>query len=168
MAEQQLTAERLHEVLCYYPRTGAFRWRVSRGPVAAGSLAGTTNHAGYIVISIDGHRYMAHRLAWFYVYGEWPADEIDHRYGVRNDNRLTKLRPATHAQNGQNRHKAYANNRSGFMGVSKLGGRWRATIKVDDKQKSLGYFGTAEEAHAAYLSAKALHHEYQTLVEGNA
>lgn len=159
----ELTAERLRELLHYNPETGVFTWRVSNSNRApAGSVAGTAHGAGYRELSLDGGRYLEHRLAWFYVHGVWPTAGIDHRDGDRVNNRLLNLREATKAENQQNR-AAQANNKSGFVGVSwyKRGHAWVAQIGVGGRQRRIGLFDTPEAAHAAYLAAKKQLHTFQ-------
>lgn len=147
-----ITHARLREALHYDPETGVFTWRVANnGRIKIGQRAGSPNKEGYIQIKIDRRLYGAHRLAWFYVHGAWPKEEIDHRRGIRGDNRIGELREATHFQQMAN-SKRPCTNTSGFKGVSfyKRKHRWRAYIAVGGKPKHLGYFDTAEEAHEAY------------------
>lgn len=158
-----LTRERLCELLEYDPETGAFTRLIGRsGPNArAGDVAGCDNGAGYIRIYVDGAAFKAHRLAWFYAHGEWPS-EIDHINGDKADNRLCNLRPVTRSQNRMN-VAAYRSNKSGYRGVSfyKPTQRWKAQIQVDGRKKSIGYYGTPEEAHRAYCEAsRVLHGEF--------
>lgn len=152
----------------YEPSTGILYWR-SR-PLSdfkskpqwkrwntrfAGTEAGTINSYGYKVIRIDGIQYQAHRIIAYLVKGWNRTDkEIDHRYGNRSDNRLEMIRPATHSENGRSR-KLHSNNTSGYKGVSfnKANGKWEARINIDGKQKHLGYFNTAYEAHLSYEKA---------------
>jgi hypothetical protein len=84
---------------------------------------------------------------------------VDHRDGDGLNNRRKNLRPATKAQNGQNRPQN-KNNTSGFKGVSwhAQRGRWRAQIMVAGRKKSLGLFDTPEDAHVAYCRASAKFH----------
>ena len=103
-----VTQERLKEVLDYNPKTGIF--------TKNGKIAGTTNSNGYIVIGIDIHRIMAHRLAWLYIYGEEP-NVIDHINRIRNDNSITNLRNVDCAINSKNM-KQNKNNKTGIVGVS--------------------------------------------------
>jgi hypothetical protein len=142
-----ITAERLRKLLHYDPETGVFTWRMQRGPAAAGAVAGSPHRDGYVCIGIDGRWYLAHRLAWLYMSGEWPENQIDHHDGKRSNNRIANLRPATHAQNQMN-SRAYG--QSGRKGVSWNRGRWQARIRVNRVLIHLGRFDDKEEAAAAY------------------
>src|SRR5436190_23425691 len=97
--DKMLTQEKLKEVLDYDPETGLFTSRVSRGGRPASARAGCVTTKGYIKLSLCQKRYYAHRLAWLYVYGEWPSKQIDHINCVTDDNRIANLREATSAQN---------------------------------------------------------------------
>ena len=161
-----LTAERLRGALHYDPATGQFTW-LSAGSRRAGKVAGGDggglHYEGYWVIHVDGRSYRAHRLAWLYTHGEWPAEQIDPINGDRADNRIVNLREATNRENQQNRAKR-ADNTSGYMGVSwqKIPGKWQAQIMKAGRKYHLGRYDTAEEAHAAYLAAKAQMHPFQS------
>lgn len=154
-----VSAGRLRSLLTYDPETGVFTYRVSRGPVAAGREAGCIGNHGYRLIIIDGRQYVAHRLAWLWVTGEWPAAEIDHRNLVKDDNRWANLREATHRLNHMNSPRQ-SNNTSGFKGVSpsKSGRRWQARISVNGCVKRLGSFATPLAAHEAYVAAANRHY----------
>ena len=140
---------KLLALLAYCKRTGAFTWRVCRGPRAAGSTAGTLNHHGYIQICIDGKKYQAHRLAWFYVKGEWPRHEIDHRDRLRSNNRWRNLRNATSKQNKEN---------TGSEGVNwhRRDRTWRAYIGHLGRRIHLGYFATKKAATTARRQAERI------------
>ncbi len=157
-----LTADGLRSVLDYDAETGNFHWKVTRGRAIAGAQTGYKNARGYLIIRIDGKNYKAHRLAWLYVTGEWPANQIDHINNNPGDNRFCNLREATHSENMMNKSR-YANNKSGFKGVHlhKQSKRWRARIRIDNKNISLGLFDTPQLAYAAYCSAAyKLHGEF--------
>ena len=146
---------RLRELFWYSKESGVFTWRTSTSKkIKIGACAGATVGHGYIHIEFDGHSYGAHRLAWFYVYGAWPQGQIDHINGHRDDNRFANLRDVPRAHNLQNQRVAQADNVSGFLGVSKVGARFKARIVVDGTQRQIGTFDTAEEAHEAYLRTK--------------
>lgn len=153
-SETGLTAERLREVLSYNQQTGIFRWRVSIRRTRTGMIAGCLDAHGYWRICIDQRHYKAHRLAWLYVYGEWPSDELDHKDLCRSHNWISNLRVAGQAMNNANR-KAYRNNKSGIKGIYSCQGRWRAMIRQNNKSMHLGCYDTPEEAHRAYCKAAA-------------
>jgi len=136
---------------------------IRRGKAAAGKISGSKDHAGYLIIKIDYKAYKAHRLAWLYVYGAWPIDQIDHINGIKNDNRIKNLREASNRQNSHNKHCIQKNSTTGFTGVSfvKSTNKFRAHISINGKFNSLGVYETAEEAHEVYLKNKrALHGFY--------
>lgn len=161
---RRLTVARLREVLDYDQLTGLFTWRISTSNrVAVGATAGTAHPKGYIQFSVDHVRCLAHRAAIAYVTGEWPTDEVDHRDGVRTNNRLSNLRRASHTLNAENLRTAKANNRCGFLGVSRHGPKYRATIHVNGVRHRIGLFETPEKAHEAYLDAKRRMHEGCTI-----
>jgi hypothetical protein len=148
-------------LLAYDPETGAITNLTQRRPQApVGSVAGYIED-GYRRIKIDGRTYSAHRLAWWFVYGSWPAYEIDHRNGIRDDNRIANLREAVPPLlNQQNIRSPRSDNTSGFLGVRwhQQSGKWRAEIRIGRAKRHLGLFSTPEAAHNAYLAAKREHH----------
>jgi hypothetical protein len=158
-----LTAERLREVLHYDPdTTGQFTWIAKPSPccsIRVGDVAGGADAQGYIRIRVDKARYRAHRLAWLWMTGEWPAAEIDHLNGMKSDNRWVNLREATHAQNQQNTGKQ-RNNTSGYRGVSwsKRAGKWHAQIMKDGKNIHIGLYPSPAVAHIAYMATAVLVH----------
>lgn len=149
-----LTCERLRQVLDYDPGTGLFRWRVSLRKGFAGRIAGTTDTGGYIIIGIDGLRYFAHRLAWMFVHGAFPPDQIDHIDRNTGNNRIANLRPATGSQNLANMAMRITNT-SGKKGATwhKRAGKYQSQIKVSGRCVYLGLFNDPESANAAYAAA---------------
>lgn len=155
-----VTVERLRELLSYDPETGIFTWRVPRGGrCKVGEVAGTVRERGYVNVCLDGALYRAHRLAWLYVYGTWPAGEVDHINGVTGDNRIGNLRDLPADVNCQNR-ASMSNNKSGYTGVevreTARGTRFRGYMSVGKRQVKLGTFDTAEEAAAQVQACKYL------------
>lgn len=151
----KLTYERLMEMVVYDPEIGVFRWRKSNSskcPVGS-IIRGWNAGKGYKMVTIDYSRYYLHRLAWFYVHGRWPKNNIDHINRDQTDNRISNLREATHSQNGGN--LLHKRNASGYKGVhlEKRTGRWFANICVNYRLIHLGTFNTPQEAHAAYEAA---------------
>lgn len=147
-----LTHEQLKSVIKYIPVCGLFLWTHNYPGFKGGTVAGWTKRGGYTYLSIYGKTYLAHRLAWLYTYGEWPPAQIDHIDGDPSNNRIENLRLATGSENQQNR-KIASNNTSGAKGVSKIGNRFRAQIKVFGKLRNLGTYGTLNEAADAYKAA---------------
>lgn len=149
-----LTQARLKELLDYDPATGFFvrRAKPARGMRPSGTVAGGSAGNPYSRISVDGVRYYAHRLAWLYMYGEWPEDHTDHRDGEGSNNKGDNLRKATRSQNFANA-RISKRNTSGFKGVSRRRdtGRFAAYVMVDRKRHCVGCFATAEEASKARL-----------------
>ena len=154
---EKVSHARLLSMLVYDPLTGVFTWRVSRGGCTSGDVVGgCPNEDGYLLVKLDGRVYKAHRLAFFYMTGEWPANDIDHWDRNPANNRWTNLRPATRSQNAANGPRRI-NNTSGFKGVSlhKRLGKFRADIAIGGKKIYLGLFDDPAEAHAAYCAKAA-------------
>lgn len=156
--EHALTLGILHAILRYDAMTGVFVWLIDRPHAPALSEAGCVR-SKYHRISIDHRKYLTHRLAWFYVYGVWPSGQIDHRNGNRLDNRLENLRVANFSTNQANIGVKPNKKTPWPKGVSyeTSRGKWRAGIKVRGKSYNLGYHGTPELAHAAYIVAARGH-----------
>lgn len=152
-------SERLRELFDYEPLTGRLVWRsrAGRNWARTGHEAGHLRDDGYRDVRVDGALYLTHRIIWKLVTGSEPVAEIDHRNGDRANNKWCNLRAATRVENCRNTR--IPANASGFRGVSidRRCGRWRASIKIDGKQKHLGYFAAPELAHAAYEKAAASH-----------
>ena len=155
-----MTYEQVNELFVYDPETGELRNRVDRGYQAkAGTLAGCRKGEGYFYVKVRGKEYLIHRVAWLLTHGVWPAAQIDHVNGVRDDNRMANLRESTNAENGRNRG-AQTNNSTGFKGVNwdKNSRKYKAQIRVQGKNTHLGLFTSPKEAHAAYQSAAYANH----------
>lgn len=150
----RLTTKILRERLFYSPSLGIFRWVKRCNQVKFLDIPHSLDDCGYIRFTVLGKKYRAHRLAWFYMTGKWPRREIDHKNGVRSDNRWINLREADRSLNMQNRRGPNLTNGTGFLGVSKHGTKFGASIKINGKQKFLGCFEKPSAAHDAYLGAK--------------
>ena len=136
------------ELMAYDPEVGIFTWKKQRRGVITGKPLGCCNGNGYLRITVLGQVVYAHRLAWFYVYGKWPQNQIDHINGSKNDNRIANLRDVTNAQNAQN--KPFA------RGVSwhKKSNKWQAHFCFHKTNRYLGLFDKYEDAATAYIAAK--------------
>ena len=118
----------------------------------------------YRRVTVLGKRYYAHVLAWFYVTGEWPDSEIDHKDGDGLNNIFLNLRDVTRQVNLQNEIRPRKNNRSGFLGVSIFRNKFKTQIRLPSGERiHLGVFDTAAEAHGVYLEAKRKHQEGCTI-----
>lgn len=164
------TAARVRELLSYDPETGVFTRRVrtaQRHQIGsrADFVITTGTQAGYRRVSIDSQRFQAHRIAWLYVNGDWPAHQIDHLNCDRGDNRIENLRDVSHAVNMQNRRTPRADNVNDCLGVvlMRSNGKWRARLQLNGKGRHIGVYETKEAAHAAYVNAKRQLHPGCTL-----
>ena len=142
------------EVLHYDPETGIFRWKIRRRGIKYHQPAGAPHNMGYRQIMVDKQNYLAHRLAWFMYYGEWPLRLIDHINGNKTDNRISNLRLADHSQNAASRPLGKTNT-SGIKGVSWNAAKrkWQASISVNNRTIYLGRFDEIEDAAQAYKRA---------------
>lgn len=150
-----LTQERLKELLRYDPETGIFvRLVYTSSNAQAGSIAGCKMNTGYIKITVLNIAYLAHRLAWLYVYGEFPNGQIDHINNIKTDNNICNLREVSNAENAQNKRNHNSNNKLGILGVSMSKGKFKAGIRINRRGINLGTFATKELARDAYVLAK--------------
>ena len=120
-------------------------------------LKGTILNNGYRQVMINDKKYQYHRVVYFVHNENWEIHDssmdnmIDHIDQDRLNNNIENLRVVTHSQNQWNQ------NRKGYC-IVKASGKYMARIKVDGKDKYLGYFENEDDARNAYLNAKALHH----------
>jgi hypothetical protein len=185
MMVNDLSAAYVRSILDYEPGAGEFRWKArtpnmfKHGKHSAahtcakwnstyvGKVAGCANGGGYLQININDRPYQAHRLAWLWMTGEWPKEQIDHRDGDPSNNRWLNLREATQFQNMANSRKRSTNS-SGVKGVhwNCVARKWHAGITKDGCHRFLGSFDEdkLDEAAAAYANAAyELHGEFARL-----
>lgn len=142
---KELPLQKIYNLLEYNPETGDLVWKCNRGGKAKkGDIAGCLTKQGYRQIYIDNVPYYAHRIALALQLNR-QVGEVDHRDGIRYNNKLENLREITRLGNSQN-------TKGKGTCLTKWG--WSAGITVNYKKKHLGYFDTEEQAHAAYMSAK--------------
>lgn len=162
MAKTNLTPERLRELLHYCPETGVFTWlKKLKHNRPIGSKAGTAR-GNYLQIGLDQTRYYAHRLAWFWVNGAWPENQIDHINRAGMDNRIANLRDVSRSVNCRNteRQNLYG------QGVTKNSGfTWGSKIVIGSVHTSLGSYTTAAAAESAFLAARNLHPDEKAMRE---
>lgn len=150
-----LTQEYIKKIFTYNHETGELVWAIKpRQNVSIGDIAGC-DHLGYVRVTINRKGYLAHRLAWLYVYGEWPKELLDHINHIKTDNRIENLREVTH-QGNQRNAGVRKDNKSGLPGVAWHAriGKWQVRISVNDKEKHLGYFSDIFNAVCARKSAQ--------------
>jgi len=100
-----LTQRYLKKILFYDPKTGIFIWKVNRRSIKVGDVAGFTQCNGYRRIKIDQKRYYASRLAYLYMEGSFPKEEMDHKNRIRNDNIWKNLQAVSLTFNRRGREK---------------------------------------------------------------
>ncbi len=157
-----LTVERVRELFHYDPLTGIFTRLIRAGSAMAGTIAGTQRPDSRWLLSVDGPLYLRSRLAWFYVHGEWPTPDIDHKNLDYSDDRLDNLRVATRSQNVS--HRGKWGGISKYIGVSKDHGRWTAEVQAKGKRVRLRYFASEEEAaRARDFFAREIHGDFAVM-----
>ena len=146
-----ITQDELKRLLHYDPETGDFTWLVARKGTLRCKTAGTKHNRGYRTIHLNYKCYLAHRLAWLYMMGDWPKHTIDHINGIRDDNRWSNLREATRQENNFNSSSRKLSS-SVYKGVfwAKRNKKWISKINFNNKQIHIGYFDCEIEAAKAY------------------
>lgn len=127
-----------------------FKYNPETGEIVnkrTGKKAGYINAKGYVRLNFKGTDYQAHRIAWTIYHGAPPEGEIDHINHIKHDNRIENLRDVPTVMNARNLGVSSRNN-SGVVGVSfhNTIKKWRARIRVDDREIHLGTFDTMKEA----------------------
>jgi hypothetical protein len=150
MPEADLSIDVLREAFDYDPLGGHLLWRRKK---RRGQIAGQITNQGYIAVDLRvggvRHQLLAHRVIWAIVTGKWPEMIVDHRNGAEGDNRWANLREANCSESAHNTAL------SEFAGTAAIGRKWQARICVNRKYIYLGLFNSREQAHAAYLDARA-------------
>ena len=148
----QLTQEWLKEHTEFSKEKKTLVWKKkTNNRTKIGNVVGVITKKGYYRTS----HHLVHRLVWLYYTGSLPKNDLDHINGLRTDNRIENLRETTRGLNTQNRKDTL-----GYTFVSGRSKPWLAQIKVNYKNKNLGYFKTKEEAREAYLKAKKEMHPF--------
>jgi len=125
-----LTHNKIEGILCRYGRP-----------------AGNLRADGYVHVMYNRQRYYAHRIIWYLENGKFPDGVIDHIDHNRSNNKIENLRDVTHAENLKNCSLSKRNT-SGVCGVSfdKKSQKWRAYMRINNKNQCLGTVDTIEEA----------------------
>lgn len=164
MDKQEVFGDFIKENLQYSEFIGDIIWKKDQERRKAGQSPEGLDSNGYNRMTLgtdfEGKKvkafFRSHRVAWFLKTGQWPLDQIDHKNGIKDDNRWSNLRAANNAQNQAN-GKLPKSNTSGFKGVYHRFGAtknpYEASVRVNGKLIHLGSFPTPERAHAAYVEA---------------
>lgn len=145
--KRMISYNRMKELIYY--RSGELYW------IKNHNLAGSIDNKGYKRISLDKKRYKVHRIVWYYHHQIWPINQIDHIDGNKLNNRIENLRDVSSSINMYNKQKAYKNNTTGFLGVTKSGTKFVARLRVGNKLIHLGTHPTKEIAHEVYKNKKS-------------
>lgn len=147
-----LTQEYLKNRLHYDLETGIFTWKLltTKNQVKEGGVAGFKSARGYLSLELNTKTYLLHRLAWLYVYGNWPVGDIDHIDGNPLNNTIKNLRDVSTRDNCNNRKSHRIGQLVGTTYV-KQNNNWKSRIQVNGKTIQIGTFNTQKEAHEAYL-----------------
>ena len=152
---KKISQEDLKKEFSYCPDTGVFTRLIS------GKQSGWISmHCGieYIKIKIYGVSYYAHRLAFLYMTGDMPKEQVDHINGKGTDNRWCNIRAVSNLLNQRNRSMPKSN-KSGIQGVSwsKRRSAWRVQISLNSKCKEIGVFNNIFDAACAIKNAYVKH-----------
>lgn len=181
-----ITPDLCRQLLRFEPETGRLYWRVRTPDLFPGTAMRSPQHAcnnwnaryagqeaftsidgrGYRVGAIKDRLFRAHRVAFAVWHGRWPSGFIDHKNGIRTDNRPANMREVDCATNLQNLQGVTARNTgSNLLGVTliKSSGRYLARIQTAGRVQHLGVHATPEAAHEAYITAKRRLHKGCTI-----
>lgn len=151
-----LTQTTLKELFHYCPATGLITRiaSINNHKAQAGDVAGWITTNGYLCLRIEYKAHSCHRLAWLYMTGEWPSEDIDHINRIRTDNRWSNLREASRSENLRNMSMSRKNT-SGFTGVhwDKVNLKWRAVLRVEGRTICLGRHKSKSDAIHARKAA---------------
>jgi hypothetical protein len=156
MRLKDISQKRLKKLLHYDPESGVWTWiHHTSNRVHIGDRAGRIGKDLYRYIGVDGVIYRSCRLAFLYMDGYFPENEAEHRNRIKDDDGWENLREATHMCNMRNVGLRVTNT-SGVTGVSwdKGRGKWQAYIKVNYKNRNLGYHDELTEAVLCRLAAE--------------
>lgn len=157
IADENLNFDLAVQIFIYDAESGILKWRKGRGNKSgAGAIAGSINSGGHLCLKFKGKGYLVHRIAWLIHFGQWPEHQVDHVNRIKTDNRIINLRAATSTENKRNTGLR-RDNTSGCKGVCwhKDKGKWFAIVRINNKQKHLGYYDDIELADLVAKEARS-------------
>ena len=142
---EAVSQEYLKEILEYEPKTGVFKWRVSRRRAKKGDIAGSISYHNRRVISIKSLSYTASRLAFLYMTGAFPMYALKHLNNKNDDDRWENIQENTPTVVGKSQNK---NKDSKYPGVywRARKSHWEVQFYTNGRQNVLGYFDKFEDA----------------------
>jgi len=151
-----ITKEYLNNIFDY--KNGHLYWKVAKQGIKTGDKFGCLRNDGYIVGNLDRKNVREHRLIFMLHHGFLPK-VIDHIDGNSTNNCIENLREATHSRNSMNQ-KLNSKNTSGVKGVSwkKDRQKWHVRVKINQKDKHLGYFDDIELAELVAMEGRNKYH----------
>jgi hypothetical protein len=151
MTSDDLTQEQALSLFEY--RDGILFWAARPANcTTVGTVAGSLTNQGYTRITIQGRRYLRHRLIFLMHHGRWPAGETDHINRIKGDDRIENLREVTQSQNQNNSVRI---ERALGYSWSRKARKWHARLQRRGATTSLGFHAIEDEARSAFLGARA-------------
>lgn len=150
------TQDLLREYLRYDSDTGDFFWKKDRCYKHNSNRKIKRTNNGYRAVFFKGKSYYLHRVAWFFYYGKWPEDQIDHINGDKLDNKIINLRHVDQSVNMQNT-KSHRDGMPIGVFFNKKTKRWWAFApkkflkRNSTRNKYIGMFATKELAEQAVI-----------------
>ena len=129
---------------CYNPNTDKYSRYGGKGIKVEPFLQKRTNYVDYAHALLPKGKTIEDMKRLKMSLDRYPDENGDYKRG--------NLRWGTEKDQKLNRN-LFKNNKSGYLGVYKQNGKWRAEIKIDGKKIHLGYFDFPEEAFDAYQKA---------------